>query len=290
LLLALIIAAAKIAGALVARLHQPAVFGEILVGVMLGPTVLNVLGWPIFTPSVEGVQSGSVGLLPVVRDLAQIGVLLLMFVAGLETDLDQMRHVGKVAFWSALGGVVLPFIGGAALAVAFGLPLFWQGIFIGTILTATSVSISAQTLMELGALRSREGSTILAAAVIDDVMGIVVLSMVVAFSKASVAGAVDTGALATVVVRLAVYFAVAIYAGRWLPTVLRWPPNTSVASPRLPGRTLPEFWLRGQSSRKPLTPVFMRSLMRCSFPCSSSASVCRQTPGPSPTRCRLPHR
>jgi Na+:H+ antiporter len=222
LLLALIIAAAKIAGALVARLHQPAVFGEILVGVMLGPTVLNVLGWPIFTPSVEGVQSGSVGLLPVVRDLAQIGVLLLMFVAGLETDLDQMRHVGKVAFWSALGGVVLPFIGGAALAVAFGLPLFWQGIFIGTILTATSVSISAQTLMELGALRSREGSTILAAAVIDDVMGIVVLSMVVAFSKASVAGAVDTGALATVVVRLAVYFAVAIYAGRWLPTVLRW--------------------------------------------------------------------
>jgi Na+:H+ antiporter len=127
-----------------------------------------------------------------------------------------------VAFWSALGGVVLPFIGGAALAVAFGLPLFWQGIFIGTILTATSVSISAQTLMELGALRSREGSTILAAAVIDDVMGIVVLSMVVAFSKASVAGAVDTGALATVVVRLAVYFAVAIYAGRWLPTVLRW--------------------------------------------------------------------
>ena len=96
-----------------------------------------------------------------------------MFVAGLETDLDQMRHVGTVAFWSAFGGVLLPLAGGAATAVAFGLPLFWQGIFIGTILTATSVSISAQTLMELGALRSREGSTILAAAVIDDVMGIV---------------------------------------------------------------------------------------------------------------------
>ena len=222
LLLAMVIAAAKIAGALAARIHQPAVFGEILVGVVLGPTVLNVLGWPMFATPPGAIESGLPPVLSVVRDLAQIGVLLLMFVAGLETDLEQMRHVGKVAFWSALGGVVLPFIGGAALAVAFGLPLLWEGIYIGTILTATSVSISAQTLMELGALRSREGSTILAAAVIDDVMGIVVLSLVVALSKASAAGSVDAGALAIVVLRLVVYFAVAIYAGRWLPSVLRW--------------------------------------------------------------------
>ena len=220
LLLALVIAAAKMAGALAARIHQPAVFGEILVGVLLGPTVFNVLGWPMFAapPDAQGAPS----LLALVRDLAQIGVLLLMFVAGLETDLDQMRHVGKVAFWAAFGGVVLPFIGGAALAVAFGLPLFWEGIYIGTILTATSVSISAQTLMELGALRSREGSTILAAAVIDDVMGIVVLSIVVALTKASSAGTVDAGAIAIVVLRLVAYFVVAIYARRWLPTVLGW--------------------------------------------------------------------
>jgi len=222
LLLALIIAAAKIAGALAARIHQPAVFGEILVGVLLGPTVLNVLGWPLFVAPASALDAASPSLIAVIRDLAQIGVLLLMFVAGLETDLEQMRHVGKVAFWSAFGGVVLPFVGGAALAVGFGLPLFWQGIYIGTILTATSVSISAQTLMELGALRSREGSTILAAAVIDDVMGIVVLSIVVALSKASSAGAVDAGAIAIVVLRLVVYFAVAIYAGRWLPAILRW--------------------------------------------------------------------
>jgi Na+:H+ antiporter len=222
LLLALIIAAAKIAGALAARIHQPAVFGEILVGVILGPTVLNVLGWPMFASPLDASAAGSPPLLAIVRDLAQVGVLLLMFVAGLETDLEQMRHVGRVAFWSAFGGVVLPFIGGAALSSAFGLPLFWQGIYIGTILTATSVSISAQTLMELGALRSREGSTILAAAVIDDVMGIVVLSIVVALSKASLSGAVDGGALAIVVLRLVVYFAAAIYAGRWLPHVLRW--------------------------------------------------------------------
>ena len=222
LLLALVIAAAKIAGALAARIHQPAVFGEILVGVLLGPTVFNVLGWPMFVVPSDMSEAGSLSLLALIRDLAQIGVLLLMFVAGLETDLDEMRHVGKVAFWSASGGVVLPFVGGAALAVAFGLPLFWQGIYIGTILTATSVSISAQTLMELGALRSREGSTILAAAVIDDVMGIVVLSVVVALTKASSAGTVDAGAIGVVVLRLVGYFVVAIYAGRWLPAILRW--------------------------------------------------------------------
>ena len=85
----------------------------------------------------------------------------------------------RLAFWSAFGGVVLPMVFGAMTAVAFGLPLYWEGIFIGAILTATSVSISAQTLLEIGALRTREGSTILGAAVIDDVMGIIVLSLVV---------------------------------------------------------------------------------------------------------------
>jgi Kef-type K+ transport system membrane component KefB len=222
LLLALVIAAAKIAGALAARIHQPAVFGEILAGVVLGPTVLNVLGWTIFAPSPEAVSQGTTSLLSLVRDLAQIGVLLLMFVAGLETDLDQMRHVGRVAFWSAFGGVILPFAGGAALAVTFGLPLIWQGVFVGTILTATSVSISAQTLMELGALRTREGATVLAAAVIDDVMGIVLLSGVVALAKASSISHIDATALAIVIARVAVYFGLAIYAARWLPIVLRW--------------------------------------------------------------------
>jgi Kef-type K+ transport system membrane component KefB len=222
-----------LAGALAGRIHQPAVFGEILVGVVLGPTFFNVLGWPMFAAPLDTSLSGALPLLDIVRDLAQIGVLLLMFVAGLETDLEQMRHVGRVAFWSAFGGVVLPFIGGAALAVAFGLPLFWEGIYIGTVLTATSVSISAQTLMEIGALRTREGSTILAAAVIDDVMGIVVLSIVVALAKASVSGTVDATALALVLVRLVAYFAVAIYAGRWLPGVLGWASELPVSQAML---------------------------------------------------------
>jgi Kef-type K+ transport system membrane component KefB len=220
LLLALAIAAAKLAGTLAARIGQPAVFGEILIGLILGPTVLNILGWPIFSTPVE--SSGThVSLDGIIRDLAEIGVLLLMFVAGLETDLQEMRRVGKVAFWSALGGVLLPLAGGVAISVAFGFSLLWEAIFIGTILTATSVSISAQTLLEIGALRSREGATILGAAVIDDVMGIVLLSLVVAFAKASAAG-VDVAQLGAVGLRIVLYFVLALYTGRFLPAVLAW--------------------------------------------------------------------
>jgi Kef-type K+ transport system membrane component KefB len=215
------VAAAKLAGALANRIGQPSVFGEILAGLILGPTVLNVLGWPLFATSEPGPPGHpSSDLLGVVHDFADVGVILLMFVAGLETDLAEMRRVGKVAFWSAFGGVILPMAAGIGTAVLFGLPLYWEAIFVGTILTATSVSITAQTLMELGALRSREGATILGAAVIDDVMGIVVLSFVVALARAS--GSLDLGAVAIVVLRMAGYFALAIAAGRLLGPALRW--------------------------------------------------------------------
>jgi Kef-type K+ transport system membrane component KefB len=197
------------------------VFGEILAGLILGPTVLNVLGWPIFAAPEPGALHSAPDLLAVIRDLADVGVILLMFVAGLETDLAEMRRVGKVAFWAAFGGVVLPMAGGIAVAALFGLPLYWEGLFIGTILTATSVSISAQTLMEIGALRSREGATILGAAVIDDVMGIVVLSFVVAFARASSTG-VDLAGVVLVVVRMVAYFVLAAAAGRLLLPLLRW--------------------------------------------------------------------
>jgi Kef-type K+ transport system membrane component KefB len=221
LLMALVITAAKAAGAAATRIGQPAVFGEIFVGLLLGPTLLDILSWPMFA-------AGGEGLMVLIRDLAVIGVLLLMFVAGLETDLDEMRRVGAVAFWAGFGGVVLPFFGGIATAAAFGLPVFWEGIFIGTILTATSVSISAQTLIELGALRTREGSTILGAAVIDDVMGIIVLSVVVAAAGAS-AGGFDAWQIVWLVVRMAVFFLMAIVAGRWLTPLLQWASGLGVS-------------------------------------------------------------
>ena len=224
LLLALVIAAAKAAGAAANRIGQPAVFGEILVGLLLGPTLLDILAWPIFA-------GGGEGLAALIRDLAEVGVILLMLVAGLETDLDEMRRVGAVAFWSALGGVVLPFLGGIATAAAFGLPVLWEGVFIGTILTATSVSISAQTLIELGALRTREGSTILGAAVIDDVMGIIALSLVVAAVGASLegSGGFDLASIVWLVVRMTAFFAIAIAAGKWLTPLLRWASDLGIS-------------------------------------------------------------
>jgi Kef-type K+ transport system membrane component KefB len=156
-----ILAGSLLAGRLAHRFGLPAVFGTLLLGLLLGP---SVQGWIM--------RSESLG------NLSQIGVLLLMFLAGLETDLDEMRRLGKAPLLVATGGVLLPLVGGTALSLLFGFGLL-PSLFIGTILTATSVSISAQTLKELGKLQSREGTVILGAAVIDDVLGILVLSLVV---------------------------------------------------------------------------------------------------------------
>jgi Kef-type K+ transport system membrane component KefB len=221
LLLALVIAAAKLGGAAANRLGQPAVFGEILAGLILGPTFLNLLGWPLFrVPAAGGAPDAHGPLLGLVQDLADVGVILLMFVAGLETNLDEMRRVGKVAFWSAAGGVVLPMFGGIVTAAAFGMPVFWEGALVGTILTATSVSISAQVMLELGVLKSKEGTTILGAAIIDDVMGIILLSIVAAFSRAP--DAANAAQLGLLVVRMGVFFAGALLLGRCFEPVTAW--------------------------------------------------------------------
>lgn len=229
LLLAFFVAAAKLAGAAANRIGQPAVFGEILIGLLLGPTLLDVLSWRVFHATAGAVGPGiePSSLLTTIRDLAEIGVILLMFIAGAETDVEEMKRVGRVAFWAAFGGVAFPMLGGAMVAAAFGYPILWQGIFIGTILTATSVSISAQTLIELGALKSKEGSTILGAAVIDDVMGIIVLSIVVALARAG--GTADLGGIAVMMVRIALFFAGAIVVGRALPAIARFAERLEVS-------------------------------------------------------------
>ena len=236
LILSVIVVFAKVAGAISVRFGQPAVFGEIAMGLIMGPTVLNVLYWPIFShfdahsagpvaslinaAHQSGLLNGSassVYLESLIKDLAEIGVILLMFVAGMETDLQEMRRVGKTAFWAAMGGLFFPFVAGALATSYFGYPLYWEAIFIGTILTATSVSISAQTLMELKALRSREGTTILGAAVIDDVLGIILLGLVTALSVARAVeegGSGGAGQITWIVVRMAAYFVIFWFLGR----------------------------------------------------------------------------
>lgn len=212
-LLAIIIVASKGAGALSKRIGQPAVLGELLVGLLLGPTLLNMMHWSIFTQS-EILEH-------LTKYLAELGVIFLMFMAGLETDLKEMKRVGLAATTGATGGVIVPFVAGALISRYYGHYEWFPSIFIGTVLTATSVSISAQTLLELGQLRSKEGTTILGAAVVDDVMGIIVLSIVVAMHAAGSGAAADP--LWWVCVKMVAYFVIAVFLGqKAIPNLIRW--------------------------------------------------------------------
>lgn len=151
--------------------------------------------------------------------LGELGVIFLMFIAGLEINLDEMLRSGPVAIFAGTLGVIAPLILGTAVAAVFGYPIS-HSIFIGLILTATSVSISAQTLLELGVIGSREGLALLGAAVVDDVLGILLLSIFLALSQ-SAGGQVEE--IAIVMLRMGVFFAVAIAFGVLvLPKMTRW--------------------------------------------------------------------
>lgn len=160
--LAVLLIAAEIGAAVAHAMRLPRVVGQIGAGLVLGPSLLNVVG--------DG---------PEVSLLAGVGALAILATAGLETNLAAMRRVGRAAFLAAVGGVVIPMIAGTLLALGFGLGPR-ASVFCGAILTATSVGITAAALQSMGLLTGRAGMTILAAAVIDDVLGLVVLALVVA--------------------------------------------------------------------------------------------------------------
>jgi Kef-type K+ transport system membrane component KefB len=170
LLVAILLPAVKIAASLCSRFGIPAILGELLVGVVLGPGALNLLHLHLF----EGGQATGTLLL-----LAQVGGYVLMFIAGIETDIDRMREASVTAFLVALSGVIWPFLLGAGVGHLFGLS-WTTACFLGGALTATSVSISARTLMDAGQMSSPEATVILGAAVIDDVMGLFVLAFLAA--------------------------------------------------------------------------------------------------------------
>jgi len=151
---------AKLLGEICERLGQPAVLGELLAGVLLGPSMLGLV--PL-----------SAGILLI----AEVGVLLLLFEVGLETDLEELLRVGGPAMAVAVVGMALPFAGGYLLTRAAGFPTL-TAIFVGAALTATSIGISSRVLSDLGLLASREGQIILGAAVADDILGLVVLAVV----------------------------------------------------------------------------------------------------------------
>ena len=169
--LAIIIIFAKVFGILARKCKAPMVVGEIIAGLIIGPCLL---GWVQPTDFI--------------LQMAEIGVILLMFSAGLETNLKEMIKTGPKALLIACAGVFVPLVGGALLYMCFygfsavGTPEFFKAVFIGTIMTATSVGITVEALREMGYLKGKIGTTILNAAIIDDIIGMIVLTVVIGFN------------------------------------------------------------------------------------------------------------
>lgn len=176
--LTIIIIAAELFGLLARKLKGPQVVGQIIAGLLIGPCILKLIN-----PNSE---SGDF-----IKQMAEIGVVMIMFSAGLETNLKDLMRTGVKAFLIACCGVFVPLVGGYFLSSvwngfgAFGSTLFIENLFIGVILTATSVSITVQALREMGRLKGTVGTTILSAAIIDDVIGIIVLTFVIGMKDPS---------------------------------------------------------------------------------------------------------
>ena len=209
----IVLTAVKLAGSLSVRFGQPSVFGKLLVGLIVGPSLLGI------------VQETEL-----IKELAELGVLLLMFIAGVETDVEEFLKSAGNAFLAAVLGVIAPLIGGYWLASVYGYN--WQtAVFVGAIFVATSVSISVQTLRELGKLQTREGFTILGAAVIDDILGLVTLSMVLGITLGQGGGLAGIG---VITVKVLLFFAIAIIVGLTIvPRVLKFASGLGVTVPLL---------------------------------------------------------
>jgi len=201
--LVIVITAAKLGGLLSLKLGQPSVLGELSAGLILGPSVLDFLHWAPFTDQHLGDS---------LAHLAELGVLLLMFIAGLDLHLTDLAKSIKVSAFSGTLGVLVPLGLGFAAARMYGFDN-QTAIFTGLILAATSVSISAQTLMELRVLRSRVGIGLLGAAVFDDVLVVLGLSIFVALALGSGGG---VGAVAWIAIKMALFLAIAAALGMTL--------------------------------------------------------------------------
>ena len=194
--------AAKVLGELAERLGQPAVLGELLAGVLLGGSVLRLL---------DPAQ-------PAIHVLAQIGVLVLLFEIGLESDLDELLRVGPQALSVAIAGMILPFALGYAVMQALGAAPV-PAIFVGATLTATSIGITARVLSDLGKMGTPEARIIVGAAVADDILGLAVLALVKGLAEE---GRIEAGAALRVALLAVGFFAGAIVAGRLLaPRLVR---------------------------------------------------------------------
>lgn len=190
----IIIIATKLAGVISVRFGQPSVLGKLIAGVLLGPAVL---GW------IENTE--------IIEALSHIGVLLLMFIAGLETDLKELNKNKNSSLAVAVGGILLPLVGGYFAGLTIGMDQ-QHAIFLGLLLCATSVSISVQTFKELGKLQSREGTTVLGAAIADDIIVVVALAFMMSFLIGS-----DVNIGSVIGGKLAFFVIIALLAWKGVP-------------------------------------------------------------------------
>lgn len=212
--LAIILVAAKLCGLIVRKLGGPQVVGEIVAGLLVGPCVLNFVDYNGF-----------------IAGMAEIGVILLMFSAGLGTDLKELIKTGPVALLIAVAGVVVSVAGGAAIYLGFGFgkadSAMLEAIFMGTILAATSVSITVQALKEMGHLKGKVATAILSAAIIDDVIGIVLLTVVIGFKNPDIQPI-------NVCINIVIFFALAFILGFILYYLFKWLDKRWPHSRRIP--------------------------------------------------------
>ena len=193
--LALILLSTKVLSLVTKRFKLPQVVGALLAGLILGPAVFNVIDETDF-----------------IKQLAEVGVIVLLFTAGLESNLSEFKKSGKTSFIVATMGVIIPLIGGTILAYCINdgkvgnVNIFVQNIFIGSVLTATSVSITVETLRELGKVSTSVGNIIVGAAIIDDVLGMLVLTVITSLADSSVS-------VVMVVVKMVAFFIFSVIVG-----------------------------------------------------------------------------
>jgi Kef-type K+ transport system membrane component KefB len=245
-----ILFAARALAELMVRLRLPAILGELVAGVLIGVSGLHLILAPGLGGELNGLAQGTIAALAHVgpdqvreiydhsfanlQAVAKIGLFCLLFLTGLESELDELVAVGGQAITVALTGVILPFaLGTAGLHYLFAVPLL-PAIFAGAAMTATSIGITASVLGELKFLRTREGQTVIGAAVLDDILGIVILAVVVALAGGE---GFALGPVLKLIAAAAVFVVVALFLSRtaapgfdWLLDRLRAPGEVVVAA------------------------------------------------------------
>lgn len=206
--LGIILLSTKVLGLITRQMKMPQVVGALLAGLLLGPAMLGVITETDF-----------------IHATAEVGVVILMFCAGMETDVNELKKSGKASLVIAILGVIIPLIGGFAVAYFFNregmiesdatCSKLLQNIFIGVILTATSVSITVETLKEIGKLKTRSGNAILGAAIIDDILGVIALTVITSMADSSVK-------IETVLIKTVLFFVFIALVGYIFYKIYTW--------------------------------------------------------------------